>query len=1011
MVEPVHIAVKGRARYKVEGLYSSETLKQYLELRLVQEKDIIKVSASTLTGNILVSYNSDNTYQTIQSLIEKALQDASTPSEADESVTTSDIFDESEGHGKDTVSRPFFNLSYLQAAINRLLLPHAKRMNRPWHTFRGQSVLENLETPAEIGLNSAEIAERYRRYGPNRLPESKGRSGFEIFMEQVNSLPTYLLAAAAGVSLLTGGLVDAVVVIGVVAANAAIGYITESEAEKTIDSLRNLVHPKAEVLRDGKKQEIDAEEVVLGDVLLLKPGTYVAADARVIQYSRLSVDESMLTGESIPVNKNNRKLLRENVPLADRKNMVFAGTQVTGGEGLAVVVATGRYTEIGQLQLLLKDTTTPKTPIERQLGKIGDHLVLLFLAICGLVFLVGFMRGFAVLQMLRMAISLAASAVPEGLPAAATINMALGITRMKNHRALIRNLQAVETLGAVQTICLDKTGTITQNRMTVTHLFSEGHQYAVENRQIMENGRMVDPLSVPNLKRMLIVGALCNETKINGSGNGKADLAGSATETALIHLAIDAGMDIETLRRDYPSVRVNYRSENRLYMTTLHTTSNNGRQFLAVKGSPPEVLDLCGHQLLGDRIVPLSEAEKLDIIIQNEAMSNDALRVLGFACADVDPLTDGDPMDGLVWIGLCGMSDPIREGVKNLIRDFHRAGIETIMITGDQSTTAYAIARQIDLSGGDRLDILDSTELQTMDDDALEALAKRVKVYSRVSPADKLKIVKALQSAGRTVAMTGDGINDGPALKAANIGIAMGRSGTDVARETADIVLEEDNLETLLTAVADGRGTYRNIRKSVHFFLATNMTEIMVMSAALVAGLGFPLNVMQLLWINIISDIFPGIALSMETPEPNILEQPPREADAPLFSNKDYGRMMGESAVISAASMGAYVYGITQYGGGARAASLAFQSLTAGQLMHAYNCRDESRQSSNNRKLPRNTYLDIAIGGSLVLQLLTIVLPSLRGFLGLTALNPVDVAVAGGSAMLAHKANKRLKTI
>jgi Ca2+-transporting ATPase len=824
----------------------------------------------------------------------------------------------------------------------------------------------------------------------------------------LNCLPNYLLAGAAGVSLLTGGFVDAVVVLGVVVANAAIGYATESRAEETIEALKDLVHPRTEVIRGGRVREMEVEEVVPGDVLVLKPGTYIAADARIIKASRLSVDESMLTGESVPVDKSNRKLRRVNVPLADRTNMVFTGTQVTGGEGLALVVATGGHTEIGRLQLLMKDTTTPKTPIERQLERTGDHLVMLFLVICAVVLQIGFLRGFGFLQMLRMAISLAASAVPEGLPTAATINLALGITRMKDHRALIRNLQAVETLGAVQTICLDKTGTITQNRMSVSRLFAEDRLLEIEDDQIRHRGHAIDPLGSPALQTLLAVCVLCNETKITQDGNGQPELAGSATEMALVRLALNARINADALRRDHPLVGVNYRSENRLYMTSLHAAPN-GRRFLATKGSPPEVLALCSRQMRSGDIVALTEAEKLDIIIQNESMSSAALRVLGLAFADLDTGAAASKDAGLVWLGLIGMSDPIRRGVKALIGAFHHAGIETVMITGDQSTTAYAIARELDLSGGGPLDILDSTELQEMAPDAMEALAKRVKVYSRVSPSDKLKIVQALQAAGRTVAMTGDGINDGPALKAANIGIAMGRSGTDVARETADIVLEEDNLETLLTAVEDGRATHKNIRKSVHFFLSTNLSEIMVMTAAMVAGLGFPLNVMQLLWINIISDIFPGIALSMEAPEPDVMDQAPRPPDAPLFTAGEYGAMLRESAVISAASLAAYLTGIARYGPGDRSAALAFQSLTIGQLLHAFSCRSEKRLLFTDRKLPRNAYLDAAIGGSLLLQALTALLPPLRSFLGLAPLTLLDAAIVGTSALVSLAANESVK--
>jgi Ca2+-transporting ATPase len=723
------------------------------------------------------------------------------------------------------------------------------------------------------------------------------------------------------------------------------------------------------------------------------------------------VDESMLTGESLPVYKKSRMLKHPDTPLADRINMVYKGTQVTGGTGRAVVVAVGRYTEIGRLQVLMDETSAPKTPIERQLTKIGDQLVLLFLGICGIVLMLGSLRGVGFLPMLRMAISLAASAVPEGLPAAATINMALGITRMRAHRVLIRNLQAVETLGAVQTICLDKTGTITLNRMAVSQIYTENRQLEVENGRIFDGSQEIEPSASETLQHLMRVCALCSDTKINGRARGRnPDITGSSTEMALIRLAQDAGFDIDKMRQKYRFINVNHRSENRLYMTTTHKTPD-GRVYLAVKGSPPEVLEMCHWQYQGGRITPITESDRLSIHIRNEGMADAALRVLGFAFALHPSEEKESSQRQLVWIGLIGMSDPIRNGVKPLIKSFHQAGIDTVMITGDQSTTAFAIARELDLADDGTLDILDSTELQTLDDETMEALAKRVKVYSRVSPVDKLKIVQSLQAAGRTVAMTGDGINDGPALKAADIGIAMGRSGTDVARETADIVLEEDNLATLMTAVEDGRTTYSNIRKSIRFFLSTNLSEIMVMFASLAAGIGFPLTVMQLLWINIISDIFPGIALSKEPPETDIMNQPPRNPDAPLLSNADYRQMVMESAVISTASITTYLYGINQYGIGPKAASMAFQSLTVSQLLHAYSCRSENQRIFQTDEIPRNGYLDLAVGGSLAMQLLTMVFPPLRRFLGLTALGPVDAAMVGGSALLSISAvemNKKL---
>lgn len=997
MIEAIHKAVRGRARYRVEGLYGCEPLKQFLELRLTREKFITRVSASTLTGNVLVSFNSDNSHRSIGILLEKVLEEVNDTTVPAVSPDTGAVGGNGNRHRNTRIHH----------LIQRLLFPHDETMNRPWHTCTRDTVLEELETNADTGLHVQEIVERRTKFGGNTLPAVKVRSGWDVFVDQLNSLPVYLLGAAAGISVLTGGLIDGAVVLGVVLANAAIGYVTEHKAEKAIESLKRLVHPKAEVLRNGSAIEIDVEDVVRGDILILKPGSFVAADARVILCSRLNVDESMLTGESLPVDKTHHVLRRENTPLAERRNMVFAGTQVTGGEGLAVVVAAGRYTEIGRLQTLMAETVSPKTPIERQLEKTGNHLVVLFLVICALVMLVGFLRGFGLLQMLRLAISLAASAVPEGLPAAATVNLALGITRMKEHHILIRNLKAVETLGAVQTICLDKTGTITWNRMSVARIFADGRHLSVQNGRIYDGTDEVDVLWNRVYFYLLMVCALCSETKLTG-GTAESRLSGSATEVALVRLALDAGLDVETLRSDYRFLEVNHRSEQRLYMSTRHSAPN-GRQFLAVKGSPPDVLDLCSWQFRDGQVIPFTLSEKLNVQIRNEAMADGALRVLGFACTVSDPQQPTAAEERLVWLGLVGLSDPVRDGVRELIAAFHGAGIDTIMITGDQSTTAYAIARELNLSREGPLDILDSTELQSMPADTVEALAKRVKVYSRVSPADKLQIVRALQAVGQTVAMTGDGINDGPALKAADIGIAMGHSGTDVARQTADIVLERDNLETLITAVQDGRATYRNIRKSVRFFLSTNLSEIMVMSSALSLGLGFPLNVMQLLWINIISDIFPGIALAMEAPEPDVLSQPPRPARAPLFSGADYRGMVAESAVIGSASLAAFAYGLARYGPGARAASLAFQSLTVTQLLHAFSCRSESRRPPWGGKSARNHYLELAVGGSLALQALTAVLPPLRQFLGLTALGLADVAVVAGSAMISLAANELRK--
>ncbi len=490
------------------------------------------------------------------------------------------------------------------------------------------------------------------------------------------------------------------------------------------------------------------------------------------------------------------------------------------------------------------------------------------------------------LQMAQTAISLAAAAVPEGLPTVATTTLALGVKNLEQQQVLIRHLAAVETLGSIQTLCLDKTGTITENKMTVVRVFAGMRVYQADGsdfRNIVAEAATSDD---HELSRLLHVGVLCNETEVIPQGTDYF-LSGSATETALVRLAIQSGEKISALRGDYPLLRIEHRSEQRPFMTTHHACPA-GDELLALKGSPLDVLAMCNWHIKDGVRLPLNVQDRLEIEMENDRMANDALRVLGFAWHQGE--VNGNFLEngfnqqdkGFTWLGLAGMADPIRAGIREVIADFHRAGIQTVMITGDQSQTAYAIGKALDLSQGEPLEILDSTHLDTMDQETIKALVQRVHIFARVSPAHKLQIVQALQSAGRVVAMTGDGINDGPALKAAEVGIAMGHSGTDVAREVADVVLQQDNMAAMVIAIRDGRTTYGNIKKAVHFFLATNISEIMVMFAALSAGLGSPLNTMQLLWINLVSDIFPGLALTLEAPETDVLDTaspPDRRAD------------------------------------------------------------------------------------------------------------------------------------
>jgi Ca2+-transporting ATPase len=768
-----------------------------------------------------------------------------------------------------------------------------------------------------------------------------------------------------------------------------------------------MVRPNALVIREGELQEIPTTEVTLGDLCVLRPGSYIPADGRLVQVSHLSLDESALTGESLPVVKTAATLEDANLPLADRVNMVFMGTLVTGGEGLMVAVATGSATEIGMIQALAGEAAPPDTPLQRQLDQLGNRLVWLCAGLCGAAFGLGLFWGLGWLEMLRTAVCLAAAAVPEGLPAAATTTLSLGIRDMRRHHVLIRHLHAVETLGAVQTVCLDKTGTITHNQMSVREIFTGLRTIQVASGKFFTPEGPVAPADCPELHRLLQVAVLCNETEIHHEG-GELVLSGTPTESTLVRLALEVGLDVQALRRDFPLLHMNYRSEQRLFMGSLHENGETGL-FLAVKGSPLEVLDLCSSHLCEGRQVPLTDEDRWEIEAANEHLAAQARRVLGLALASGPRMPGLDEPHNLVWLGIVAMADPIRDGVGQAIRSLHQAGIRTVMITGDQSPTAYAIGRELELSRDEPLEILDATHLGEMDTEALRALAQRAQVFARVSPAHKLKIVRALQEAGQVVAMTGDGINDGPALKAADVGIAMGRTGTDIAREVADVVLERDNLDTLIIAIRDGRTTYINIKKSVHFFLSTNLSEIMITGATLAVGLGSPLTAMQLLWINLISDIFPGLALSLEEAEPDVLERPPRHPQDPIFSNADFKRMAFEAGVITTGALGAYGYGLLRYGAGMQASTLAFHSLTTGQLLHAVSCRSARHSIFSAESLPPNPYLRLALGGSLAVQLAAMFVPGLRGILRLAPVGLLDGLVIAGTALTTLLVNEITK--
>lgn len=1008
---------------------------------------------STLTGNVLVLFNSNNTSHSITSIIEGIVLEyrkhtplSSAPFPKGRGFI--EYLTLQGGNGNNRGGRKKNLSSVSRRRLRRAVVLAEEQVVKPWHYLRAADILKLFGADKNSGLSTDLVRERLKKYGPNILPESVPRSGLSIFVDQLNSLPVILLIIAAGVSALTGGLIDAITIMSVIVINATVGYVAESHSEKTIHSLKSLVKPTTLVIRN-RTLEIGVEDVVNGDILVLRPGSYVAADSRVVEANRLSIDESALTGESMPVIKTTEAMkvrssedekdstsqppnfLTFEIPLADRTNMIYMGTLVTGGQGLAVVVATGRFTEIGKIQTLAGEARTPETPMERQLHKIGTQLAIISSAICGVVFAVGILRGYGLFQMLKVSISLAVAAVPEGLPTVATTTLAIGIRKMRKYNVLIRHLDAVETLGSVQTICLDKTGTITMNRMSVVEIHTGLKRFKVSEGKFLlfpDKSNYINPYLCDELLRLIHISILCNESEVSKQ-KGQYIVNGTPTENALINAAISSGVDILMVRERFPVLQIQHRSETCNFMLTLHYIKIQGNEnkhakIIAIKGSPTEVLSMCNLYMKDGKKISLSQESRLKIEVENERMAGNALRVLGVAYAFADGETIKDGMGhGLndfcsesltksyefIWLGLIGMADPLRDGMKELISGFHKAGIDTVMITGDQIPTAFAVGKELNFNRGEQLKVLDSTHLANINPDVMKALSKNVHVFARVSPAHKLQIVRAFQKDGKVVAMTGDGINDGPALKAANIGVAMGHTGTDVAREVADVVLEDDDLKTMVIAVSHGRTISNNIRKSLHFLLSTNISEIMLMFTSITGGLGQPLNTIQLLWINLMSDIAPALALALEPPEPDVLSQPPRNPDEPIIKTSDFKRIVFESTMLTTGAITAYGYGIFRYGMGQQAGTMAFTSLTIGQLLHSISCRSEKHSIFDKEKLSPNKYLDVALGGSFILQVLVMAIPGLRNLLGIAPLNIIDSFIAGGTAMLPLMINEVTK--
>lgn len=939
-----------------------------------------------------------------------------------------------------------------------------------WHQLSVEAIATLFATSPTAGLSSEAASAYLSKYGPNALLEATPRSRLKILLSQFATLPVALLTAAAGLSFFTDGQIDAAVIMGVVGINAVIGYLTESQSERIIFSLKTRSEQQADVIRSGTVQQVETTTIVPGDLLMIRAGRFVAADARVVNVQDLVINEAALTGESRPAQKIAETIGDGEQPLAARTNMVYKGTLVMGGHGQAIAVATGPRTELGKIQQMVDSAVSADTPLQSQLNTIGGQLVLLSCAVCGLVFGLGVLRGYELLPMLKISISLAVAAVPEGLPAIATTTLALGIQDMRHRQIFIRTLAAVEALGAIETICLDKTGTITENKMAVSdiQLNSAGWQMkdaqwtATEPTSLSSKmgSFAADEPAQTGLIKLMQVAALCSNAKLQPSSQAASPISGktlaeaqplkhstiigSATETALLEMLPTVGLDGWTVRSHYPLLAMYPRTQTHPVMSTVHALADSvigedTARLVAVKGSPMVVLSQCDQQLHRDQVKPLTKADRDRIEQYNQQLAGQALRVLGFAYKEVSestaniaetrssgkellPPPEQNPLEhnplehNLIWLGLVGLSDPIRAGVTDFVDAFQQAGVKTVMITGDQGPTARAIAQTLRLNRSAEITVLDAVELGGPDAAlsvaARQARLAQVDVFSRVSPANKLAIVQTLQQSGKIVAMTGDGINDTPALKAANVGIAMGAGSGNGVHDVADVVIADNNLSTLVDALARGRTTYLNIRKSVHFLLSTNLSEIIVTAVITAVAIGSPLTVMQLLWLNLVTDVFPGLALAVEPPEADVLTRPPRDPQAPIIRATDFGRIAFEAAVISTSALMAYAYGLWQYGTGPHSGTLLFMALTIAQVIHALSCRSETETFWQRQVQLPNQWLRSAIALSLSLQLLPMLVPGLMRLLKLTTLTPLDwlmVTVCALIPLLINEGSKALK--
>lgn len=853
------------------------------------------------------------------------------------------------------------------------------------HSHSSNVITELLDVRPEHGLSTSEVELRLERDGRNSVETAAGYSWWHILIAQFSSIVIWMLIAAAVVAWFTRNELEAAAILAVLVINATIGFLIEWQAGRALDALRRESVISARVRRNGIDQEIDTRELVVGDILVLSAGERVPADARLLESNGLRTDESTLTGESEPVEKSADSVGAAAL-LAERTSMVYMATMIVAGKATAVVTATGARTELGRIGQLMAKSSEEKTPLERRLAELGKRLVYVVLGIAALVLIAGLLRGDNIWLMLEVAISLAVAAVPEGLPAVTTLILAIGVLKMARRNSIVRRLAAVEALGSTTVICTDKTGTLTENRMTVRKI-------------VLADGRTVISATETGddqiLDRLLLVAVLCNDASL-----AEEKEIGDPTETALLAAASRHGMNIPELRSRYSKLKEYPFDAGSKRMITAARCAD-GEAISMMKGAPSVILKASGSIMTKGGVEPLDEVTMERLRAENEEMASSGLRVLGFAqrplsVHEADRLTCGQDVDltsGYTFLGFVAMSDPPRTGAAEAIRSAREAGIRVVMLTGDQLSTAKAIARELNINGGDSVTAFNGSDIIGASREELATITKSADVFSRVSPEDKLQIVDSYREFGEIVAVTGDGINDAPALRAADIGIAMGLRGTEVAKEAADVVLTDDNFLTIVKAIEGGRTIYANIIKFVNLLFSTNLAEVIVIFTAIVVGLPLPLLPLQILWVNLVTDIFPAFALAVEPPTRDVLIRKPRPPDESLLSRQFFMLIAGQGMLLAIVTMGAYLWALSEYGEGAHARTVALFSLIGAEVAHVFNCRSRTRSALE--AFWANPFIFASIALMLVLQVAAYTITPLTRALDLVVPNGADWIVIG----------------